>query len=69
MIRSQETAIPLSETLGLPIQQPLAGLNEIDAGIFGGAPVNVGDLPLGGALYLLAPALWTLGLPLVPELG
>ena len=47
MIRSQETAIPLSETLGLPIQQPLlAGLNEIDAGIFEGAPVNVGDLPL-----------------------
>ena len=55
---------------GAGIADPaLAGLNEIDAGIFEGAPVNVGDLPLGGALYLLAPALWTLGLAFVPELG
>jgi broad specificity phosphatase PhoE len=70
MIRSQETAAPLADELGLPIQQPLlAGLNEIDAGIFEGAPTNVGDLPVGGALYLLAPALWTLGLTSVPELG
>jgi broad specificity phosphatase PhoE len=70
MVRSQETAAPLADELGLPIQQPLlAGLNEIDAGIFEGAPTNVGDLPLGGALYLLAPALWTLGLTSVPELG
>jgi hypothetical protein len=54
----------------MPIQLPfLPGLNEIDAGIFEGAPVNVGDLPLGGALYLLAPALWTLGFTSVPELG
>jgi broad specificity phosphatase PhoE len=69
MIRSQETAAPLAETLGLPIQGELAGLNEINAGIFEGAPTNVGDLPVGGALYLLAPALWTLGLTSVPELG
>jgi broad specificity phosphatase PhoE len=70
MVRSQETAAPLADELGLPIHQPLlAGLNEIDAGIFEGAPTNVGDLPLGGALYLLAPALWTLGLTSVPELG
>jgi broad specificity phosphatase PhoE len=69
MIRSQETAAPLSELLNLPIKGDLPGLNEIDAGIFEGAPVNVGDLPLGGALYLLAPALWTLGLTSVPELG
>ena len=40
----------------LPIHV-LPGLNEIDAGIFEGMPVNVGDLPLGGALYLLAPVL------------
>ena len=46
-----------------------AGLNEINAGIFEGMPVDVGDVPLGGALYLLAPALWTLGLDFVPELG
>src|SRR5271156_1532555 len=68
MIRSQETAAPLAEALNLPIQV-LPGLNEIDAGIFEGIPVNVGDLPLGGALYLLAPLAWTLGLDFVPQLG
>lgn len=68
MVRSQETATPLAEALGLPIHD-LAGLNEINAGIFEGMPVDVGDVPLGGALYLLAPALWTLGLDFVPELG
>lgn len=70
MVRSQETAQPLADALGQTIQTPfLAGLNEIDAGIFEGAPVNVGTLPLGGALYLLAPALWTLGLTSVPLVG
>jgi broad specificity phosphatase PhoE len=69
MVRSQETAAPLAHELGLSIEPLQAGLNEIDAGIFEGAPVNVGDVPLGGALYLLAPALWTLGLTSVPELG
>jgi broad specificity phosphatase PhoE len=68
MIRSQETATPLAEALHLPIQV-LPGLNEIDAGIFEGTPVDVGDLPLGGALYLLAPLAWTLGLDFVPQLG
>ena len=68
MIRSQETAAPLAEALNLPIQV-LPGLNEIDAGIFEGIPVNVGDLPLGGSLYLLAPLAWTLGLDFVPQLG
>src|SRR6516165_6930427 len=43
MIRSQETATPLADALQLPIQV-LPGLNEIDAGIFEGIPVNVGDL-------------------------
>ena len=69
MIRSQETAAPLAHELGLSIEPLQAGLNEIDAGIFEGAPVNVGDLPVGGALYLLAPALWTLGFTSVPEFG
>jgi broad specificity phosphatase PhoE len=69
MIRSQETAAPLAHELGLSIEPLQAGLNEINAGIFEGAPTNVGDLPVGGALYLLAPALWTLGLTSVPELG
>jgi hypothetical protein len=68
MIRSQETAAPLAEALHLPIHV-LSGLNEIDAGIFEGIPVNVGDLPLGGALYLLAPLAWTLGLDFVPQLA
>jgi broad specificity phosphatase PhoE len=69
MIRSQETAAPLAQELGLSIEPLQAGLNEIDAGLFEGAPVNLGDLPLGGALYLLAPALWTLGFTSVPEFG
>jgi hypothetical protein len=68
MIRSQETAAPLADALNLPTQV-LPGLNEIDAGIFEGIPVNVGDLPLGGALYLLAPLAWTLGFDFVPQLG
>ena len=68
MIRSQETATPLAEALHLPINIS-AGLNEIDAGIFEGIPVNVGGLPLGGALYLAAPLAWTLGLDFVPQLG
>jgi hypothetical protein len=69
MVRSQETATPLAQELGLTIEPLQSGLNEIDAGIFEGMPVNVGDVPLGGALYLLAPALWTLGLDFVPQLG
>jgi broad specificity phosphatase PhoE len=69
MARSQETAAPLAHELGLSLEPFQAGLNEIDAGIFEGAPVDVGDVPLGGALYLLAPALWTLGFTSVPELG
>ena len=68
MVRSQETAMPLADALHLPINIS-AGLNEIDAGIFEGIPVNVGGLPLGGALYLLAPIAWTLGLDFVPQLG
>lgn len=68
MTRAQETAQPLSTLLGLPVQD-LSGLNEIDAGIFAGLPVNVGDLPLGAVLYAVAPFLWTLGLYSVPELG
>jgi broad specificity phosphatase PhoE len=69
MVRSQDTAMPLVDALNLPIQGELPGLNEIDAGILEGAPVNVGDLPVGGALYLLAPVLWTLGFTSIPELG
>lgn len=72
MIRSEQTAQPLAEALNMWPLAPdhiLSGINEIDAGIFAGIPVYVGGLPLGGALYLLAPALWTLGLYFVPQLG
>ncbi len=72
MVRSQETAEPLAKALDMWPLSPdhiLSGLNEINAGIFEGAPVDIGNLPLGGAAYLLAPALWTLGLYFVPELG
>ncbi|MEO8814987.1 MAG: histidine phosphatase family protein [Mycobacterium sp.] len=68
MTRAQESAAPLSALLGLPVHD-FSGLNEIDAGIFAGLPVNVGDLPIGAALYALAPFLWTLGLYSVPQLG
>src|SRR3984893_2761009 len=47
MVRSQETATPLADALGLPIHD-LAALNEINAGIFEGTPVDLGDVPLGG---------------------
>jgi hypothetical protein len=69
MVRSWETAQPLAQALGFSSVPQLSGLNEINAGIFEGLPVNVGGLPLGGAAYLLAPAMWTLGLDFVPELG
>src|SRR6201996_3207591 len=38
MVRSQETAAPLAQDLGLTVHD-LAGLNEINAGIFEGMPV------------------------------
>lgn len=68
MTRAQETAAPLATLLGLPITD-LPELGEIDAGIFAGLPVNVGDLPLGAVLYVAAPFLWTLGLYVVPQVG
>jgi broad specificity phosphatase PhoE len=68
MTRAQETAAPLAALLGLPVHE-LAGLNEIDAGIFADLPVNIGGLPLGAVLYAAAPMLWALGLYFVPQLG
>jgi broad specificity phosphatase PhoE len=61
LIRTQLTAAPLAG-LGLPA---LPGLDEIDAGIFQGLP-NVSP---AGILYLVGPAAWTLGLPIVPMLA
>lgn len=70
MTRAQETADPLAELLNMTVPVPaLPGLNEIDAGIFAGLPVDVGGLPLGAVMYAFAPFLWTLGLYFVPQLG
>ena len=70
MTRAQETADPLAVLLGMSVPVPeLSGLNEIDAGIYAGWPVDIGGLPIGAALYAFAPFLWTLGLYFVPQLG
>lgn len=64
LLRVQQTAAPLAGALGMQVPQ-LAGLNEINAGIFDGAP----QISPQGLLYLVAPVAWTLGFPLVPMLG
>lgn len=69
MTRAQQTAAPLATALGLNVPPGLAGLNEIDAGIFADLPVKVGGLPVGAVAYAAAPFLWTLGLYSVPQLG
>ncbi|ORW24591.1 hypothetical protein AWC19_08770 [Mycobacterium palustre] len=61
LIRAQQTAT----LAGMLNPQILAGLNEINAGIFDGAP----QISPQGLLYLVAPVAWTLGFPLVPMLG
>jgi hypothetical protein len=64
LIRTQQTAALLAVPLGVPVPA-LAGLNEIDAGIFQGLP----SISPAGILYLVGPAAWTLGLPIVPMLA
>jgi broad specificity phosphatase PhoE len=57
MIRTQQTAEPLADILGLtPVILP--GLREISAGIFEGSSEDEGIGRLG---YALAPVAWTLG--------
>ncbi|WP_197497668.1 phosphoglycerate mutase family protein [Mycobacterium sp. 1274756.6] len=58
---------------GLPSDNVLAGLNEINAGLLDKGSL-LGSLmqPLGRLneiLYILPPFLWTLGFPIVPEWG
>ena len=60
LIRAQQTAFPLAGVV-----PQLAGLNEISAGIFDGAPSGGPE----GLLYLVAPLAWTLGFPIVPMLA
>ncbi len=57
MVRTQQTATPLSQYLGLPIQV-LPGLQEIEAGVFEGTPEA--DAAQG---YGVIPITWALGLP------
>jgi hypothetical protein len=64
LIRTQETAAPLADLLGMNVQI-LPGLNEINAGVFNGLP----QLSPAGLLYLVAPVAWTLGFPIVPMLA
>ncbi|OBA85428.1 hypothetical protein A5642_02470 [Mycolicibacterium mucogenicum] len=59
MVRTQQTAVPLSQYLGLPIQV-LPGLQEIEAGKYEGTPERAG---LFG--YLTAPLAWA-GLSVTP---
>jgi len=63
LLRTQQTAGPLLGDLPGMSAQSLAGLNEIDAGLFQG----LGQLP-AGILYIVGPLTWTLGLPIVPML-
>jgi broad specificity phosphatase PhoE/regulator of protease activity HflC (stomatin/prohibitin superfamily) len=59
MVRTQQTAVPMSQYLGLPIQV-LPGLQEIEAGKYEGTPERAG---LFG--YLTAPLAWA-GLSVTP---
>lgn len=64
LIRTQETADPLAQALGMDVQV-LAGLNEIPAGIFEGQPRDL----LTEIGYFAPMAAWVLGLVLVPVPG
>jgi broad specificity phosphatase PhoE len=64
-LRAIETAGYLAALPGMPDVQQLAGLDEINAGIYEGQPVD----SLAGILYLMAPISWSLGNELVPIPG
>ncbi|HEX7322328.1 MAG TPA: phosphoglycerate mutase family protein [Mycobacterium sp.] len=66
-IRDQDTAAPFADMENMTNDvQILPGLNELDSGIYAGAPLA----SLDGYLYELTPLLWTLfGLVLVPIPG
>jgi broad specificity phosphatase PhoE len=56
LVRTQETAAPLAQLLGIDVQD-LAGLNEINAGIAEDAP----EIIPGGIVYLVPALSWVLG--------
>lgn len=58
LTRVQQTAF----YAGMTNASIMPGLNEINAGIFDGAP----DISPQGLMYLVAPLAWTLGFPIVP---
>lgn len=64
LIRTQETAAPLAQLLGMNVQV-LPGLNEINAGIYEGLP----QISPAGLLYLTGVIPWTLGLYVTPIPG
>jgi broad specificity phosphatase PhoE len=64
-LRAIESAGFLAALPGVPNIQQLAGLDEINAGIYEGQPVD----SLSGILYLMAPLSWSLGAVLVPIPG
>ncbi len=65
-LRAIETADYISTALNhMPVQPPLPGLDEINAGIYEGSPVD----SLQGILYLLTPMAWVFGAELTPIPG
>lgn len=64
LVRTQETAAPLADHLGMDVEH-LAGLNEINAGIFEG--INQGSV--SALAYLFAPMMWAWGLYGIPQFG
>ena len=64
LLRTQQTAAPLSADFPTINVQTLPGLNEINAGVYQG----LGEIP-AGVLYIVGPVAWTLGFPLMPMLA
>lgn len=61
-LRTQETAAPLAQLLGLDVQV-LPGLNEIDAGALDGKPLT----SMTELSYLAGPLAWIAGFYLTPQ--
>lgn len=66
MVRTQQTAQPLTDQMPGHSIVVLPGLREISAGVFEGSPERSG---LGRLGYAAAPAAWMLGARFVPVLG
>jgi broad specificity phosphatase PhoE len=65
-LRAIETAGYISDALhNMPIQPPMLGLDEINAGIYEGQPIY----SLDGLLYLTTPMAWVFGAELLPIPG